>query len=144
MPGRRWSMARCSCNPAIRITGRLRRGTCFSPSRPNDTGGLRSPTRDNLRCIAAGQPKEIPMRRRFIALACVLAPFVLESEASAQQELTIPAGLPDWAFNIPDKVQPSAVKVEGIVKAPGSAKDYEWAKVAGNANPPDWFPDEHP
>ena len=36
------------------------------------------------------------------------------------------------------------VKIEGVVKAPGSAKEYEWAKVAGNANPPDWFPDEHP
>ena len=84
------------------------------------------------------------MRRRFIALACALAPFFVASELSAQGELSVPAGLPDWAFNIPDKVQPSAVKVEGIVKAPGSAKDYEWAKVAGNANPPDWFPDEHP
>jgi len=34
--------------------------------------------------------------------------------------------------------------VGGIVRAPGSAKEYEWAKVAGTANPPDWFPDEHP
>jgi hypothetical protein len=27
---------------------------------------------------------------------------------------------------------------------PGSTKEYEWSKVAGTANPPDWFPDEHP
>jgi cytochrome c553 len=61
-----------------------------------------------------------------------------------QAELTIPAGLPAWAFNIPDKVQPSAVKVEGTIRAPGSAKEYEAAKVGGNAGPPDWFPEEHP
>ena len=35
--------------------------------------------------------------------------------------LTVPAGLPDWAFNIPDKIQPTAVRPEGIVKAPGSS-----------------------
>jgi cytochrome c553 len=83
---------------------------------------------------------------RFAVLACGLAALLTARElrAQAQPELTVPAGLPDWAFNIPDKVQPSAVKVEGIVKAPGSAKEYEWAKVAGNANPPDWFPNEHP
>jgi len=65
-------------------------------------------------------------------------------EVNAQAELTVPAGLPDWTFNIPDKIQPSAVRPEGIVRAPGSPREYEWAKVAGNANPPDWFPDEHP
>jgi cytochrome c553 len=65
-------------------------------------------------------------------------------EVRAQEPLTVPPGLPDWTFNIPDKVQPSAVRPEGIVRAPGSAKEYEWAKVAGNSNPPDWFPDEHP
>jgi cytochrome c553 len=63
---------------------------------------------------------------------------------SAQEALTVPAGLPDWAFNIPDKVQPTAVRPQGIVRAPGSAKEYEAAKIAGTANPPDWFPDEHP
>jgi cytochrome c553 len=26
---------------------------------------------------------------------------------------------------------------------PGSTKEYDAAKIAGNANPPDWFPDEH-
>jgi cytochrome c553 len=65
-------------------------------------------------------------------------------EASAQATLTVPEGLPDWAFNIPDKVQPSAVRPEGVVRAPGSAKEYGAAEIAGNAHPPDWFPDEHP
>ena len=78
-------------------------------------------------------------------LVSALAPLLMAREVKAQgAELTVPAGLPDWAFNIPDKVQPSAVKIEGIIKVPGSAREYEAAKVGGNANPPDWFPDEHP
>jgi cytochrome c553 len=81
---------------------------------------------------------------RIAVVVCALAPLLMAREATAQAELTVPAGLPDWTFNIPDKVQPSAVRPEGIVRAPGSAKEYEWAKVAGNTNPPDWFPDEHP
>ena len=82
---------------------------------------------------------------RILLLACALAPLLFGREAAAQAPLAVPAGLPDWTFNIPDpKVQPTAVRVEGIVKAPGSAKEYEAAKIAGNATPPDWFPDEHP
>jgi cytochrome c553 len=81
---------------------------------------------------------------RIAVLVCALAPFLVAREVNAQAELTVPAGLPDWAFNIPDKIQPSAVQPEGIVKAPGSSKEYDAAKIAGNANPPDWFPDEHP
>jgi cytochrome c553 len=77
-------------------------------------------------------------------LVLAIAPLLGVRAANAQAGLTVPAGLPDWAFNIPDKVQPSAVRVEGIVKAPGSAREYEAAKIAGTANPPDWFPDEHP
>jgi len=75
---------------------------------------------------------------------CALAPLLAVREVNAQAALAVPAGLPDWAFNIPDKVQPAAVRPEGIIKVPGSAKEYEAAKIAGNANPPDWFPDEHP
>ena len=81
---------------------------------------------------------------RATVLVCVLAPFLTMREPNAQEALTVPPGLPDWAFNIPDKVQPTAVRPEGIVRASGSAKEYEWAKIAGTANPPDWFPDEHP
>jgi cytochrome c553 len=58
--------------------------------------------------------------------------------------LTVPAGLPAWAFNLPDPVQPPGVRPEGIVHVQGSTKAYDAAKIAGNANPPDWFPDEHP
>ena len=81
---------------------------------------------------------------RIAVLVCALAPFLVAREVNAQAELTVPAGLPDWAFNIPDKIQPSAVRPEGIVKAPGSSKEYDAAKIAGNATLPDWFPDEHP
>ena len=62
----------------------------------------------------------------------------------AQVPLTIPNGLPSWAYNIPDKVQPPSDEPKGTVRAPGSAKEYDAAKVASNANPPDWFPEEHP
>jgi cytochrome c553 len=61
----------------------------------------------------------------------------------AQAPVAVPAGLPDWAFNVPDKEQPASVRPEGVVRAKGSAKEYEASKIAGNANPPDWFPDEH-
>src|SRR5579862_6158861 len=61
----------------------------------------------------------------------------------AQTPLTVPNGLPSWAFNIPDKVQPPGPEPTGAVRVPGSAKEYDAAKIAGNANPPDWFPDEH-
>ena len=57
---------------------------------------------------------------------------------------TIPNGLPEWAYNIPDKVQPPEPKVPATVRVSGSAKEYEASAIAGNANPPDWFPDEHP
>src|ERR1019366_8317020 len=70
-------------------------------------------------------------------LGCVFA------QALMAQTLSVPAGLPGWAFNIPNKTQPSAVRPEGIVRAKGSAREYDAAKIAGNANPPDWFPEEH-
>jgi cytochrome c553 len=57
---------------------------------------------------------------------------------------TIPNGLPEWAYNIPDKVQPPEPKVPSVVRVAGSTKELEASAVAGNANPPDWFPDEHP
>src|SRR5262249_54555578 len=60
-------------------------------------------------------------------------------------EVTRPDGLPAWTFNIPDPAeQPRAFRPEGIVRVPGSSREYDAAKIAGNANPPDWFPDEHP
>jgi cytochrome c553 len=74
------------------------------------------------------------------ALACAVAPLLLAKPLAAQEALTMPPGLPEWTFNIPGKEQPIGYRPEGTVKVPGSAKEYE----AGTANPPDWFPDEHP
>src|SRR5215831_8020427 len=58
---------------------------------------------------------------------------------------TIPNGLPEWAYNIPDKVQPPEPKVPATVRVTGSTKEYAASALGGNAQPlPDWFPDEHP
>ena len=64
--------------------------------------------------------------------------------AAAQAPLSVPEGLPSWAYNIPDKVQPPTVEATGPIRVPGSSKEYDAAKTASNATPPDWFPDEHP
>ena len=69
--------------------------------------------------------------------------FLLPSAVPAQTPLSVPNGLPAWAFNIPDKLQPPSASVNGLVRVPGSSKVYEAAKIAGNAHPPDWFPEEH-
>src|SRR5262245_7598951 len=77
----------------------------------------------------------------------VLLLIALFASAVAAQNPTptmIPNGLPEWAYNIPDKVQPPEPKVPSVVRVAGSSKELEASAVAGNANPPDWFPDEHP
>jgi cytochrome c553 len=84
------------------------------------------------------------VRIAVLSLACAFASLPISCGLHAQEALKVPAGLPEWAFNIPDKVQPAAFRPQGVVKAPGSTKEYEAAKIAGTANPPDWFPDEHP
>jgi cytochrome c553 len=70
--------------------------------------------------------------------------FLLSSTAAAQMPQSVPNGLPSWAYNIPDKVQPPTVKASGPVTVPGSTKVYDPAEVSSSGNPPDWFPDEHP
>ena len=75
----------------------------------------------------------------------VLVSLFTAALAAAQNPVpqSIPNGLPAWAFNIPDKDQPPTVAPTGKVRVPGSSKEYDAATVAVNANPPDWFPDEH-
>src|SRR5207244_268259 len=75
---------------------------------------------------------------RVLPLASLLA-----LDAAAQVPQTVPNGLPAWAYNIPDKVQPPSVEATGPVQVPGSSKEYDAARAASNATPPDWFPDEH-
>src|SRR6266850_6077289 len=83
------------------------------------------------------------MRNSIYALLFVSL-VVAAAAAQNPSPTTIPNGLPEWAFNIPDKVQPPEPKVPAVVRAAGAAKEMEATAVAGNANPPDWFPDEHP
>jgi len=66
------------------------------------------------------------------------------TSAQAPAVLSVPAGLPAWAFNVPDAEQPRSFRPEGTVRVPDSARQYEASKIAGNSTPPDWFPDEHP
>jgi cytochrome c553 len=68
---------------------------------------------------------------------------LLCSTAAAQTPMSVPNGLPSWAYNIPDKVQPPSAPPANPVRVPGSKKEYDPAKIAGNATPPDWFPEEH-
>src|SRR5437660_8795213 len=79
-----------------------------------------------------------PSKYGVLPLASILA---LASAALVSQ--TMPTGVPPLAYNIPDKVQPPSVEATGPVHVPGSSKEYDAARAASNANPPDWFPDEH-
>jgi cytochrome c553 len=74
----------------------------------------------------------------------LIALFASAVAAQNPTPTTIPNGLPEWAYNIPDKVQPPESKVPSTIRVAGSSKEYEAPAIAGNANPPDWFPDEHP
>jgi cytochrome c553 len=80
------------------------------------------------------------------ALGMLLSVLLVTADVRAQNPTptTIPNGLPEWAYNIPDKVQPPEPRVPATVRAAGSSKEYAASAIAGNANPPDWFPDEHP
>jgi len=80
----------------------------------------------------------------WIKALLLVSVFTVAAAAQNPAPTTIPNGLPEWAFNIPDKVQPPEPKVPSVVRPPGAAKEMEATAVAGNANPPDWFPDEHP
>jgi cytochrome c553 len=80
----------------------------------------------------------------FIRITLLVVLFGVAAAAQNPTPTTIPNGLPEWAYNIPDKVQPPEPKVPSQVRVAGSSKEYEATAIAGNANPPDWFPDEHP
>jgi hypothetical protein len=86
--------------------------------------------------------------RRIVTIALLtllLAPAAAQTPpATAAAPLVFPEGLPEWAFNIPDPVQPPTPPITGIVRVPGSTREYDAAAIAGNNNPPDWFPEEHP
>jgi len=64
-------------------------------------------------------------------------------EASAQRAAHAPGGTPDWAFNIPTRSSPSAVRPEGIVRGPAAP-----GNTSGPRSPETptrrLFPEEHP
>lgn len=76
--------------------------------------------------------------------ALFVASAAAQTPPAPQAPLTIPNGLPAWAFNIPDPVQPPATPILGVVRVPGSTRVFDATAITGNVSPPDWFPDEHP
>jgi len=81
---------------------------------------------------------------RVVPLAALFALLAGSVAAQAPTPTAIPNGLPTWAYNIPDKVQPAATPLTGTIHVAGGAKDYDASQVRSTTNPPDWFPDEHP
>lgn len=61
----------------------------------------------------------------------------------AQAPQSSPNGLPGWAYNIPDKVQPPPPEEPAELHMPGSSKTYTPKEADNGSNPPDWFPEEH-
>ena len=86
------------------------------------------------------------MRLHHCSTVLLLSLFAAAAAAQNNPAPTsIPNGLPDWAYNIPDKVQPPEPKVPATVRVAGSTKEYEATGLGGTTQPlPDWFPDEHP
>src|SRR3954470_6547126 len=84
------------------------------------------------------------MRLRHWTSLLLVAPFAVAAAAQNNPAPTaIPNGLPEWAYNLPDKVQPPEPKVPATVHVAGSSKEYDASGLGAN-QPPDWFPDEHP
>jgi cytochrome c553 len=81
---------------------------------------------------------------RVAPLAALFALAAGSVAAQAPTPTAIPNGLPTWAYNIPDKVQPAATPLSGTIHVTDSTKEYDAAQVRSTTNPPDWFPDEHP
>jgi hypothetical protein len=58
--------------------------------------------------------------RHAIEVLLFLAVLTVAAAAQNPTPTTIPNGLPEWAFNIPDKVQPPEPKVPAVVRAPAT------------------------
>jgi cytochrome c553 len=88
--------------------------------------------------------RQRPALQQFLLLAAAGLLAGLPAAAQAPTPTAIPNGLPAWDFNIPDKVQPPTKPITGTVHVPGSSKEYSAGEATSTANPPDWFPEEHP
>jgi cytochrome c553 len=78
-----------------------------------------------------------------ISLAALLCTLLCAIAVVAQEPQTSPNGLPAWAYNVPDKVQPQVAEATGTVRLPGSSRQYVAKETESTTNPPDWFPEEH-
>ncbi len=79
-------------------------------------------------------------------LLCVLGIVLLLALATEAIPPQAPPGKNlSWAFPAAvEKNEPPAPDPTGPIQLPGSTKSYTQAQVDDLANPPDWFPDEHP
>src|SRR5579864_6576719 len=59
------------------------------------------------------------------------------------QQIRPPIQPPNWAFPVPDKIQPQVAERSGPIQVPGSSKTFTAEEINDLSNPPDWFPDEH-
>jgi cytochrome c553 len=76
-------------------------------------------------------------------LALAAIPFLASGVGSAQQQAS-KAPEPAWAFPVPSEQQPTAQDNGEPKHLPGSTMAYTMAQIEDLANPPDWFPNEHP
>src|SRR5580704_6036797 len=58
--------------------------------------------------------------------------------------VSLGAERPDWAFPVPDAVQPQTIDNEQPKTLAGSTKSYTQKQIDDLKNPPDWFPNMHP
>ena len=83
------------------------------------------------------------VRIRVCVCALVLALFpAARIEAQSAQQWKLP-DIP-WAFPVREKEPPGIDARSGLLHVPGSTKTYTQDQIDDLANPPDWFPDEHP
>src|SRR5581483_6298259 len=75
-----------------------------------------------------------------VLLLALLSVWVLGAQSPAGPKNN---GLPAWAYKVPEKDQPAMPEQAGMVRMPGSAKEYPANSVEDGSNPPDWFPEEH-
>ena len=74
-----------------------------------------------LRPLKAHNPHTADVFRILVAALLVTAAV----RAQNPTPTAIPNGLPEWAYNLPDKVQPPEAKVPATVRAAGSSREYE-------------------
>src|SRR5690349_11756107 len=83
--------------------------------------------------------------KHFTCASIATLVLVFAITATPQQQAPANNRGPGWAFPFGEQVSQSPRKEEpGPLKIPGSAKSYTQQQIDDGANPPDWFPDEHP